>query len=442
MDQTLQSASDLNDPELHRRVNALRKADNWTNWFYLLREYAFLFLIIGITVAWCEFLWFNDLSLLWAVPVVLVCNLCVGAGQHRLATLTHEAAHYILFKNRKLNEFASEWLCMFPIFGTTHNYRVQHQGHHQYPNDPDKDPDWTQMRLSGHRYKFPMTKAGFVWECLVKQVLWFPKLLRYVAVRGTFKPDGPEGSPYRMKRYASRLLPLFSLVYLVSMIAVSAYLAMNEQYLALALASPAFLAVGLTFFLTVPNRWFSEFSVKSDFSMRSQNTQRLAFYTLLITALTWASVWTGRPVWFYFFLLWMVPLGTSFSLFMILRQVVQHGNADQERLTNTRVFEVNPLISMSVFPLGQDYHLPHHLFPMVPHYNLRKLHALLLEKESYRTEAVLVEGYFFPPHVPQTHPTVLDLLTHEIGSEAWKKQQVAVEPVSQIQSDTTALHGR
>jgi fatty acid desaturase len=116
-------------------------------------------------------------------------------------------------------------------------------------------------------------------------------------------------------------------------------------------------------------------------------------------------------VWFDFFRLWIVPLGTSFSFFMILRQIVQHGNAERERYTNTRVFEVHPLISMSVFPIGNDYHLPHHLFPMVPHYNLRKLHALLLEREAYRREAVLVEGYFLPKETPQKNPTVVDVMT-------------------------------
>jgi fatty acid desaturase len=49
--------------------------------------------------------------------------------------------------------------------------------------------------------------------------------------------------------------------------------------------------------------------------------------------------------------------------------------------------------------------------PMVPHYNLRKLHALLMQTEIYRKQATLVEGYFLPREVPPKHPTVLDLMT-------------------------------
>jgi len=37
---------------------------------------------------------------------------------------------------------------------------------------------------------------------------------------------------------------------------------------------------------------------------------------------------TGAPAAVYYFLLWVVPLLTSFSFFMILRQLVQHGNGD------------------------------------------------------------------------------------------------------------------
>jgi fatty acid desaturase len=406
--------TELNDPELLRRVNSLRKTDNWTNWLYLLREYLFLAVAIGLTVAWCEFVWVADWSLLLAIPAVLACIVCVGAGQHRLATLTHEAAHYMLFKNRWLNEFVSEWFCMFPILGTTHPYRVQHLGHHQYPNDPERDPDWTQMRLSGHRYDFPMSRGRFLWECIIKQVLWTPCLLKYIMVRAFFKPDGPAGTPYHLRRRAARPLVLCSLAYMLGLIGSLIYFAAAGMETALLVAPAAFLSVGLAFFRLVPENWLTEYTVKSDISPRVQNALRLVFYTLLSAALAWLSVWTERPVWLYFFLLWLVPLGTSFSFFMVLRQIVQHGNADRERYTNTRVFHVNPLISMSVFPIGNDYHLPHHLFPMVPHYNLRRLHALLLQADAYRHQAVLVEGYFFPPERPARNPTVVDLMTQEM----------------------------
>jgi hypothetical protein len=35
---------------------------------------------------------------------------------------------------------------------------------------------------------------------------------------------------------------------------------------------------------------------------------------------------------------------------------------------------------------------------------------LLLQVPEYREQAVVVEGYFLPPHYPKDHPTVLDVL--------------------------------
>src|SRR5947208_4044489 len=90
---------ELTDPDFLRQVNRLRHTDNITNWAYLAREYVFLASIIGLTIVSYYLLLGLGLSLLWAVPVTLLTILCVGAGQHRLGALTHEAAHYILFRN-------------------------------------------------------------------------------------------------------------------------------------------------------------------------------------------------------------------------------------------------------------------------------------------------------------------------------------------------------
>lgn len=406
------SAGELNDPELLRQVNALRKTDNWTNWYYLAREYLFLAVVIGATIWFYYFLLDRELSLLWLLPVLFVSNLCVGAGQHRLATLTHEAAHYMLFRNRLLNEFVSEWFCMYPILGTTHSYRVQHLGHHQYPNDPDRDPDWTQMTLSGHKFKFPMTRGRFLWECFFKQFMWPPNLIRYVLVRASFKVDKGENTPYRMKRRQKRVFGLARLGIFLGVLASLAAGVWLENAMLLAAVPAALWAAGMIFLWRVPEDWFEKYAIKPDIPVRMSTGMRFTFNALVAAAIAWATVLTDMPWWAFYIALWLIPLGTSFAFFMILRQIVQHGNADRERFTNTRVFIVNPLISMSVFPIGNDYHLPHHLFPMVPHFNLRKLHDLLLDKDIYRREAVVVEGYFFPPETPPRNPTVVDVMTN------------------------------
>ena len=87
-----------------------------------------------------------------------------------------------------------------------------------------------------------------------------------------------------------------------------------------------------------------------------------------------------------------------------------------DRLTNTRIFHVGKMIGMAVFPIGMDYHLPHHLYPMVPHFRLRQLHRLLMETVAYRDSLTLVDGYFFHSEHPPAHPTVLDLMAEERAS--------------------------
>ncbi len=95
---------------------------------------------------------------------------------------------------------------------------------------------------------------------------------------------------------------------------------------------------------------------------------------------------------------------------MVMRQAVQHGNGGRGMLTNTRVFFMRPLVNFSVFPIGQDYHLPHHLFATVPHYRLKELHEFLLAYPQYRQQAIEVENYFVPRLAPPRRPTVVDVL--------------------------------
>src|SRR2546425_1095748 len=90
----------LRDPKLKERLQELRQTDNLTNFWYLVRTYLFFAVVFGAT------LWFFHeadnlgLSWWWHVPVAVVAIILIGAGQHQLTGLAHEASHHILFKNR------------------------------------------------------------------------------------------------------------------------------------------------------------------------------------------------------------------------------------------------------------------------------------------------------------------------------------------------------
>jgi fatty acid desaturase len=320
----------------------------------------------------------------------------------------------MLFRNRLLNELASDFLCMFPMWSATHHYRLQHLAHHQFPNDPERDPDVSQMAESGHLFHFPMSPGRFVWECVIKQFLIFPKLIRYIRIRARYNATGGGSGPYEAKGPRSKVLIVVGLLYLAVLVGALTACVTWDQPLLLGIVPAVMLAAILTFYAFVPERLYRQTMVKPDVSPRWMGHGRITYLTAVFTSLAWLTYLTGRPWGLYYLLLWVVPLLTMFSFCMILRQVVQHGNATRERLTNTRIFLVSRLIRFAVFPLGMDYHLPHHLFPMVPHYRLKQLHNILMETDEYRENAMVVEGYFWHRRPPQ-HPTVVELMATPAG---------------------------
>jgi fatty acid desaturase len=402
----------LQDPRLKEHLQRLRQTDNVTNLYYLIRTYLFLAAVIGGTIWFYHYRAEADWAWAWNVPVTLVAIVLVGAGQHQLTGLSHEAAHHILFRNRRFNELASDLLTMFPMFSSTYHYRLQHLAHHQFVNDPVRDPDVSQLQTSGHWLKFPLARAQFLWT-LLKQ-LWVPNLVKYVRIRARYNSIPTGNNPYLKKGWKPRKAAvLFGLVYLVCLIGMLFGLFWLGDPLWLAAAPAAWWAMAMVFYCVIPHSWYHQSRVHPVVSLRTMTLLRISYYTALFTGLTWIQFLTGEWAAGYFLLLWLLPILTSFSFFMVLRQIVQHGNGGRGWLTNTRVFLVHPFISFSVFPLGQEYHLPHHLFASVPHYRLRELHEVLMSFPEYREQAVVVEGYFVPKHRPPTNPTVLDVLGPE-----------------------------
>lgn len=395
----------LNEPAVKNKLQELRQTDNVTNLFYFVRTYAFLAFPIGGA------LWFyavNDWSFWLNIPVTIVAVILIGAGQHQLTGLAHEASHHILFKNRFWNDLASDWLCMFPLFSSTQHYRLQHIAHHQFVNDPDRDPDVSQLQTSGHWLNFPVAKQTFLLT-LLKQ-LWLPNLFRFMRIRAAYNAIPTDKNPYLKKGWKpNKTTVRVGILYMVTLIGVLASCVYFENVMLLAIVPACMVAAIMTFYALIPDTMYHQSRVHPVISMRAMTLMRITYISVLFNALAWLSFVTPYAALFYL-LLWIVPIFTSFSFFMILRQLVQHGNGDRGWMTNTRVFFVNPLIRFAVFPMGQDYHLPHHIFASVPHYRLKELHEFLSQCEEYRDQAVVVEGYFMPYETPTTKPTVLDVV--------------------------------
>lgn len=407
-----EQSKSLNDREFKDALQRIRQTNNLTNWYYVSRTYVYLIAVIGAAAWFFQYQAASGISFWWNVPVALVAIILIGAGQHQLSGLAHEGTHHILFRNKYLNDLASDLLCMFPLFSSTHHYRLQHLAHHQFVNDPERDPDISQLKRSGHWLDFPVPRKEFILS-VVKQ-MWIPRLIKFIRIRAVYNSVGTESNPYlRDGVKPSKTAVRVGLSYILLQIGALTGLYYVGSPILLAVIPAALWVTFCVIFIRLPITCYHQSRVRPVLSPKLTTILRISFITALFNTLAWVTFLTGTPAVLYFLVLWVLPLFTSFALFMILRQLVQHGNGGRGKLSNTRVFMVDPLIRFAVFPMGQDYHLPHHLYSSIPHYRLRELHEHLMMYPEYASEGVVVEGYFRPPRLPQVAPTVLDVL--EVG---------------------------
>ncbi len=389
-------------------VQALKARNNFTNWKHLARIYLIIAAAIAGAVWAIEAARAGELSWWWAVPATLLAIVVIGASQHQFGGAIHEGTHYMLFANRKLNELASDWLAAFPILTTTYHFRLHHLAHHQFVNDPERDPDISQLQESDHWLDFPITHVEILWS-LLKQ-LWIPNLFRYAITRARYSSMAGKHNPYRDPARPGTIRPLRAgVLFAVGAPLIVIPLTVMGYATAVAIILPLMWAIVVTILLKLPEESYQHTRLAPVIPLRYTGIGRITYLGLLYAALSAVQLAGWGPAWAYFGLLWLVPAFTAFPLFMILRQWVQHGNADRGRYTNTRVFLVGPLVRYAVFPWGMDYHLPHHLMASVPHYNLKQLHEIMLRDPEYREKGVIVEGYFGEEN-EHGHPTAMGVL--------------------------------
>ncbi len=401
------------EPRISRgaRIAELKRRDNVTNFYHIAFVYAVIAGTVAVAVESATAIGAAGLSPWWQLPVVVLALVVIGASQHQLGGAIHEATHFALFADRRLNELASDWLAAFPLYTSTFHFRLHHLAHHQFINDPLRDPDWAQLDDSGHHLDFPITHAELAWA-LLKQ-FWLPNLVRYTLTRLRYSALGGARNPYvDMGRRAAKLPTLVGLLFAGGVPMLMVVLLQTKGFAA-ALAALAFVtAATLAYYASLREDQFPKTHLKPTIPHKTTALLRMGHMALIYATLTVVEGLGIGPAWQWYGLLWILPLFTTFPLFMIMRQWVQHGNADRGRLTNTRIFLVNPFLRYAIFPFGMDYHLPHHLYAAVPHYRLRELHELLLDDPEYRKAGVVVEGYFCSPHrtAASRNPTVIEVL--------------------------------
>ena len=106
----------------------LRRIDNGRNALSVAAVWFWVAVIIGGAV-WIDQWW-----------SYLIAFVLMGPMYARFAILMHEAAHKLLFTNKRWNDFIGKWVVAYPVFTPVQLYRRVHFAHHKDEFGPD-EPD-------------------------------------------------------------------------------------------------------------------------------------------------------------------------------------------------------------------------------------------------------------------------------------------------------------
>src|SRR6202140_3629420 len=112
-------------PELRQD---LRRIDNARNVVTVASLWGWVAVIIGVSV-WIDSPW-----------AYLAAFLLMGPMYARFAIVMHEAAHKLLFTNKRANDWVGTWIIAYPTWTPIGLYRRGHFAHHKEefgPNEPD-----------------------------------------------------------------------------------------------------------------------------------------------------------------------------------------------------------------------------------------------------------------------------------------------------------------
>ncbi|MFQ3207199.1 MAG: fatty acid desaturase [Glaciecola sp.] len=96
------------------------------------------------------------ISAIWPYwPTYLLSIILLANRQLGIAILMHDAAHHLLFKNKRLNNLIGQILCGAPVIAGLHDYRTYHLKHHKDAGTQN-DPDYPNYK------NYPVTHTSFL----------------------------------------------------------------------------------------------------------------------------------------------------------------------------------------------------------------------------------------------------------------------------------------
>lgn len=250
----------------------------------------------------------------WPNPIVLFLSvIIIGTRQHALFVIAHDAAHYLLYENRLLNEIVGRACAMVQGLSMC-TYRVIHRLHHNNLYGA-LDPD--------------------------------------TALHGGY----PRGKAYLVKKLLKDLSGLTAW----------------KTYAYFLGGAPA-----LNTATNVAVRPLDDTSEKLRNEARHDRNAVIGFHlmALLIFSLTGYLV--------EYLVLWVLPLVTVVQAILRLRAIAEHGATTDfsSPLTAARTNVAPAWLAWFIFPHHVNYHIEHHLYASVPHYNLPALHREMVNQRA------------------------------------------------------------
>jgi fatty acid desaturase len=245
----------------------------------------------------------------WPNPLVLLaCVLVIGTRQHALFVIAHDAAHYLLYESRLLNDVVGRTCALLQGLSMC-TYRVIHRMHHNNLYG-ELDPD--------------------------------------TALHGGY----PRG-----KRYLVRKL-------LKDLGGLTAW----KTYAYFLGGAPA-----LNTKTNVALRPLDDTSQKLRDEAMQDRDMVIAFHVAMLAVMAWSGYLLQYLV------LWVLPLVTVVQAILRLRAIAEHGATTDfsSPLTAARTNLAPAWLEWLIFPHQVNYHIEHHLYASVPHYNLPALHREL-----------------------------------------------------------------
>jgi fatty acid desaturase len=274
-------------------VQRLTRRSPWRATAAVLHDFA----VLAGAIAVALYFWPNPI-------IVCVCVVIIGTRQHALFVIAHDAAHYLLYERRWLNDAVGR-ACATVQGLSMCTYRVIHRLHHNNLYG-ELDPD--------------------------------------TALHGGY----PRGKSYLVKKLLKDLSGLTAW----------------KTYGYFLGGAPA-----INTATNVALRPLDDTSEKLRNEAKRDRNAVIAFQAIVLLVFAWSGYLVEYLV------LWIVPLVTVVQAILRLRAIAEHGATTDfsSPLTAARTNTGPAWLEWLIFPHHVNYHIEHHLYASVPHYNLRQL---------------------------------------------------------------------